>query len=727
MILGSLLLLGASASADVPSDHAELVVEASAPAPRARKATTTTTSAPRRTTRATAKPPVSNPAQRKKKIGSRIATALAKPPAVPTISQRIEPSARAKKIQAKTTPSKPLRTRLPRHAFTSKKNKAELEEREAKAPQRVKNRLDKLRSTIAKEKRSFKVGYTPVLDLPTDKVTGLREPENLAEIARKQNAEAAALASRRYLPNLRQRSLRKAVVVGPDASGSAPEGKSSSVVDAPFEPMVGDAVCSVSADAWSWKDYLPEPRSQGSCGSCWAFATLAVFEAAENIANGIDKDIDLSEQHMVDCAETSDGYDIGTCMGGYTVMMYDYLQREGAPPESQVPYKEREMTCDRSIKAKDKIANWGFVDENGSVPTVDQLKAAICNYGPVSASVFVTEAFKGYTGGVFDEMASGQTNHAISLVGWDDKRGAWLLRNSWGTWWGEDGYMWIEYGSNSVGRSAAWAVVEPDDKPVTTKTFKKRHLMVRNKTSQPLEVALLYRDGKYWKPASPKASSKALVYTIAAGGEAMLGRGSDEIETAKVRLWAESPDGSSTWSEYKGKDLSLLPGGAYEAEDMETFVFTFDDTNVDAKSSGKGKTSSKSVDDVFAEAFSLIEAGKHEEGRAMFARFLEDKPGHSRVPEARFWTGYSYYLEGSNYEALTEWYDIVYQYPEDDFVAYALYYSGLAYTARGQCDLAIQCFDLVAHAGYRSATQEWIDAALEQIGKLEDEPKAYCG
>ncbi len=111
----------------------------------------------------------------------------------------------------------------------------------------------------------------------------------------------------------------------------------------------------------------------------------------------------------------------------------------------------------------------------------------------------------------------------------------------------------------------------------------------------------------------------------------------------------------------------------------------------------------------------------------MFARFLEDHPGHPKVAEARFWTGYSHYLEGSFYEALIEWYDVVYEHPEDDFVAYALYYSGLAYTSRGQCDFAVQCFELVAHGGYRSATKEWIDAARKQIDELEEDTKAYCG
>ncbi|MCH9688399.1 MAG: hypothetical protein K0V04_43615 [Deltaproteobacteria bacterium] len=727
MILGSVLLLGLGATADASVlDTAQAWAETMAPAPRARKASTK----PRTTGRT--RPNKLGPragrvtsGKRPGKLGTMLRKrALDKPPSVPKVSERIAASPRVK-AQRGHRAGKWRKGRVPSKTFTTRRNRSKISSRESSAPAAIKSKLAGLRKTIRADKRSYSVGYTEALDMPTSKITGAKEPKNLAKLARKQNAEAAALARSRFVPNLRQRSLRSARIVGPDSSGPAPKGKSSDRVDAPFEPMVGNATCSVSSDAWSWKEHLAPPRSQGSCGSCWAFATLAVFEAAENIANGFDKDLDLSEQHMVDCAVASDGFDVGTCAGGYTVMTYDFLQRTGAATESQVPYKERDGTCDKKLKPKNKIANWGFVHQNGSVPSVDQIKAAMCNYGPVSASVFVSPAFKAYTSGVFDEGAGGQTNHAVSLVGWDDKRGAWLLRNSWGTWWGEDGYMWIKYGSNNVGRSAAWAVVEPDEKPPKAKTFKARKLLVRNKTNQTLEVKLLYKTGSSWAPGKP-GKGKALSYTVAPDAEALLGTGGSEIKASRVRLWADAAKGGGTWTEHRSKDLSLLPKGSYKSEQVETFVFTFDNTNADDAKGGPS-TKGKSVDKVFAEAFGLIEDGDHEDGRAMFARFLQENPGHARLPEARFWVGYSYFLEGANYEALIEWYDIVYEHPDDDFVAYALYYSGLAYTSRGQCDLAVQCFELVAHAGYPSATNEWIDAAKDQLGKLDGSPKAYCG
>jgi hypothetical protein len=81
-------------------------------------------------------------------------------------------------------------------------------------------------------------------------------------------------------------------------------------------------------------------------------------------------------------------------------------------------------------------------------------------YGPVSVGCAVTEAFGAYTGGVFNENdPHAQINHAVALVGWDDNQGAngvWFLRNSWGSWWGEEGYMRIEYGVCKVGYAACY-------------------------------------------------------------------------------------------------------------------------------------------------------------------------------------------------------------------------------------------------------------------------------
>jgi hypothetical protein len=68
----------------------------------------------------------------------------------------------------------------------------------------------------------------------------------------------------------------------------------------------------------------------------------------------------------------------------------------------------------------------------------------------------VTDLFTVYSGGVFNEHAAGSTNHVVTLVGWDDGKQAWRIKNSWGKNWGEQGFAWVAYGSNSIGFGSTW-------------------------------------------------------------------------------------------------------------------------------------------------------------------------------------------------------------------------------------------------------------------------------
>ena len=629
---------------------------------------------------------------------------------------------------------KAISRKIPPRAFTTKKNQVTLAQREKKAPKAVQERLAIQRALIKKQKKRYRVAYTKALEIPTAQLTGLKPLKNEKEVKRKQNAKAKAKLAKLGVvgaPNMMQRMLRDPVVVEPDGKGKTPAGgKSSDRVDDPFNTPVGDATCSPSMTAWSWKEYVGEPRSQGGCGSCWAFATMTVLEAAEKIVNNLG--FDFSEQHIVNCAHARGFYgsdeDAGTCMGGYMHMVFDYLEEEGAATEEAVPYQAKDLTCEPGKASKRKVAAWGFVDQFSSVPSTAKLKESICKHGPAAVAVHVNEAFKMYSGGVFDDNANGIVNHAVVLVGWDDLRGAWLLRNSWGTWWGEDGYMWIKYGSNNVGEQAVWATVASDE-PTEPVTRSRRQFNIRNKTGGPLEVQVQYRNRTGWHPARG-TKNETLTYTIADGGEALIGEDGDSIRADRVRVWAKAANGSGTWSEYKANDLNLVPEGKYESRKLQTFVYTFDDANKDGVGTKGGKGKKKKVrtkSELFSDGYAAIDAGKFGRGRQLLANYLEQYPGDPRVPEVMFWIGYSHYQQGSFYEALMEWYDVVVDHPDHDFVAYALYYSGLAYVEREQCDLAQTCFDLVAHGGYPSATDEWISAAEGQIDDLAKNGKKYCG
>ena len=710
MILESLLLLGLSASA-IEAEAAEADVSAEAPSKSNSAAAAIR-------------------AKQAEKQAAKRASAKVRP------VKLAEEKARKKKKKdkrQKAAKRKTISRVMPVRAFTTVRNKSKLKAREAKANKKTREKLAVQRALIKKKRRHYRVAYTKALDLPTSQLTGLKPLKNEREVKRKQNAKAKAkLASLgvRRAPNLMQRMVRTRPVMAPDAVASAPAGgKTSDQVDTPFNTPVGDATCSPSMTAWSWKEYLGAPRSQGACGSCWAFATLSVFEAAEKIINNLG--VDFSEQHMVNCARAKGPFgsdaDAGSCTGGYMHMVFDYLEEKGAALEDTVPYQAKDLICDPDKASSHKVAAWGFVDSSASVPSTAKIKEQMCKYGPIAAAVHVNEAFKMYAGGVFDDNANNQVNHAIVLVGWDDKRGAWLLRNSWGDWWGEDGYMWIEYGSNNVGAQALWATVESSKSPVV-KTRSQRKLSVKNATGGPLKVSVQYKNRSGWAPAKG-AAKESLTYTLADGAEASVGVDGKNIRASKVRLWATAANGSTSWSEYKASDLSLVPEGKYQSNTLETFVYTFDGSNKDAagKKTSTKKKKKRTKKQLFADGYGAIDGGDHERGRTLLSRYLERFPGDDRVPEVMFWIGYSHYQEGSFYEALLEWYDVVVDHPDHDFVAYALYYSGLVYTDRDECDLALTCFDLVAHGGYPSATKEWVSAAKDQIKELNKNGKKYCG
>jgi predicted secreted protein len=199
-------------------------------------------------------------------------------------------------------------------------------------------------------------------------------------------------------------------------------------------------------------------RDQGNCGSCWAFGTVGSLESAILLQDGASRD--LAEQYLVSC--NTDGWG---CDGGFWA--HDYHEWKfptnepgpGAVYESDFPYTATDAPCNGPHTHHETIADWVYIGNDSSVPSTDAIKQAILDHGPVSAAVCVNSAFQAYTGGVFTGSPfCFSINHAIVLVGWDDSKGAWRLRNSWGPEWGEDGYMWIAYGKQYVGYSANYVV-----------------------------------------------------------------------------------------------------------------------------------------------------------------------------------------------------------------------------------------------------------------------------
>jgi C1A family cysteine protease/predicted secreted protein len=217
--------------------------------------------------------------------------------------------------------------------------------------------------------------------------------------------------------------------------------------------------------AYNWCDQggCTPVKDQGSCGSCWAFGTVGPLESNIKTQDGIEED--LSEQYLVSC--NTDGW---SCNGGWWAHDYHWNKPSesdaGAVYEADFRYVARDDSCKPSLTHHEKIDSWTYVGSEYSLPSVAAIKQAIYDHGPVSVAVCVGSAFQNYNGGVFetDEAAScpWDANHAVVLVGWDDNQGIWYLRNSWGSGWGESGYMRIKYGISNVGYSANYIVYSGD-------------------------------------------------------------------------------------------------------------------------------------------------------------------------------------------------------------------------------------------------------------------------
>jgi len=205
-----------------------------------------------------------------------------------------------------------------------------------------------------------------------------------------------------------------------------------------------------SRDAWDWRDHGAETvvESQSPCGSCWSFAATHAVAAAYKLAEGVE--INISEQHVIDC--NTYGYSCDS--GGWMEAAYELFMPygNGFILETHYPYIGGDQSC-----YQNSVPVAGHIDGyTGAAQNVASIKAALAT-GPVSIALYVGGNFSYYTGGCYDESTGTSPNHAMLIVGWDDAvcgSGAWIIKNSWGTGWGIDGYCYHAYGLNNVGYNA---------------------------------------------------------------------------------------------------------------------------------------------------------------------------------------------------------------------------------------------------------------------------------
>jgi cathepsin L len=192
---------------------------------------------------------------------------------------------------------------------------------------------------------------------------------------------------------------------------------------------------------WRTKGYVTGVKDQGQCGSCWAFSTTGSLEG-QHFAK-TQQLVSISEQNLVDCSAKYGNFG---CRGGLMDNAFKYIkENNGIDTEASYPYEAKDGTC--RFEAK----NVGSTDtgcKDIKQLSEDDLQDAIATVGPISVAIDAAHSsFQLYKSGVYNEPACSQQalDHGVLAVGYDTGSSGdyYIVKNSWGTSWGNEGYIWM--------------------------------------------------------------------------------------------------------------------------------------------------------------------------------------------------------------------------------------------------------------------------------------------
>jgi len=202
-------------------------------------------------------------------------------------------------------------------------------------------------------------------------------------------------------------------------------------------------------DAFDWRDQnrVTPVKNQGQCGSCCAFSVVENVESVYMIANSISVDqmLPLSVQQVVDCDDKDSG-----CNGGDPPTVYEYIINAGGlETDSKYPYTASDGKCSFDpSKIKVTISNWKYATQSKDEHAMQKV---LVNSGPLSICVDA-ESWQDYSSGILSAADCGTNlDHCVQVTGYDTGSGFWSVRNSWGTDWGENGYIRLQFGQNTCG------------------------------------------------------------------------------------------------------------------------------------------------------------------------------------------------------------------------------------------------------------------------------------
>ncbi|CAH8825529.1 unnamed protein product [Trichobilharzia szidati] len=210
-------------------------------------------------------------------------------------------------------------------------------------------------------------------------------------------------------------------------------------------------------DSFNWKDkgVVTDVKNQGDCGCGWAFASVGALEGQMNRASIPVQS--LSAQQLIDC---SMDYGNFGCIAGLMTYAYDYISDNGIESERNYPFVGEELPCQHIGNSSVIRSRSYFIIPEGEEIT---LKYSLYDRGPFAGAISFAPDFIFYKKGVYqsDDCSSVDVMHGILIIGYgyEDKEEYWLLKNSWGKSWGENGYAKIKRNDHNMCGIATMAII----------------------------------------------------------------------------------------------------------------------------------------------------------------------------------------------------------------------------------------------------------------------------
>ncbi|KAG8182969.1 hypothetical protein JTE90_013421 [Oedothorax gibbosus] len=219
-------------------------------------------------------------------------------------------------------------------------------------------------------------------------------------------------------------------------------------------------------------NYVSPVRNQGSCGSCYSFSSMGMLEARLRVQTNNKVQVTFSPQDIVSCSEYAQG-----CEGGFPYLIAGkYAQDFGVTPEECNPYTGKDDKCSEKQCKRYYVADYKYIGGFYGGCNEELMKMELVANGPIAVSFEVYPDFQQYKGGIYHHTGIGLqykfdpfhiTNHAVLAVGYgtDKTTGEkyWIVKNSWGPQWGENGFFRIRRGTDecSIESIAVAATIIP--------------------------------------------------------------------------------------------------------------------------------------------------------------------------------------------------------------------------------------------------------------------------